>query len=190
MDRFQPSPKVREIRERLDHPVIDSDGHLVELRPVAMEYIAKAGGADMARRFAEEQRSTFLSRDWYGLPPAERLPFQDGDCDCEPDAAGGMLEGIVPGHRPVPRLGGQLLRRPDIDRVRGAMPPCRLRTVRHDPHLSRETPRVAGKMIDTCGPSRAPSGSNRGGHLCYAAARRPQHRPTPRGAAAPCCANP
>ena len=73
MDRFQPSPKVREIRERLDHPVIDSDGHLVELRPVAMEYIAKAGGADMARRFAEEQRSTFLSRDWYGLPPAERM---------------------------------------------------------------------------------------------------------------------
>jgi predicted TIM-barrel fold metal-dependent hydrolase len=73
VDRFQPRPKVREIRERLDHPVIDSDGHLVELRPVAMEYISKAGGADMARRFAEEQRSTFLSRDWYGLPQAERM---------------------------------------------------------------------------------------------------------------------
>jgi predicted TIM-barrel fold metal-dependent hydrolase len=73
MDRFPPSPTVTRIRERLGHPVIDSDGHLVELRPVAMEYIVKAGGADMARRFTEEQRSTFLSRDWYGLSDAERM---------------------------------------------------------------------------------------------------------------------
>src|SRR5262249_30068988 len=53
--------------------VIDSDGHLVELRPVAMEYIAKAGGADMAARVVQEQRSTSLSRDWYGLTRAERV---------------------------------------------------------------------------------------------------------------------
>jgi predicted TIM-barrel fold metal-dependent hydrolase len=72
VDRFRPSPKVAEIRKRLGHPVIDSDGHLVELRPVLLDYIAKAGGSDMPRRFAEEQRSTFLSRDWYGLSPAER----------------------------------------------------------------------------------------------------------------------
>src|SRR6516165_3466679 len=73
MDTFRPSAKVAAIRERLGHPVIDSDGHLVELRPVAMEYIARAGGAGMAERFAEEQRSTFLSRDWYGLSEAERM---------------------------------------------------------------------------------------------------------------------
>ena len=71
-DRFSPSPAVARIREALGHPVIDSDGHLLELRPVAMEYIAKAGGGDMVRRFYEEQRSTFLSRDWYGLSDAER----------------------------------------------------------------------------------------------------------------------
>jgi predicted TIM-barrel fold metal-dependent hydrolase len=73
MERFEPSPSVAKIREQLDHPVIDSDGHLVEVRPVAMEYIANVGGADTARRFAEEQRSTFLSRDWYGLSPSERM---------------------------------------------------------------------------------------------------------------------
>jgi len=72
MDDFAVSPAVARIREQLGHPVIDSDGHLVEVRPVAMEYIARAGGADMARRFAEEQRSTFLSRDWYGLTDDER----------------------------------------------------------------------------------------------------------------------
>ena len=73
MEQFRPNPNVARIRERLAHPVIDSDGHLVELRPVAMEYIVKAGGADMRRRFVEEQRSTFLSRDWYGLSQAERM---------------------------------------------------------------------------------------------------------------------
>ena len=38
-----------------------------------MEYIARAGGSDIAQRFAEEQRATFLSRDWYGLSEAERM---------------------------------------------------------------------------------------------------------------------
>ncbi len=73
MERFSPSPTIAKIRERLDHPVIDSDGHLVELRPVAMEYIVEAGGADMAKRVLEEQRSTSLSREWYGLSQAERM---------------------------------------------------------------------------------------------------------------------
>jgi predicted TIM-barrel fold metal-dependent hydrolase len=72
VDRFDPSAEVARIRARLDHPVIDSDGHLLEVRPVAMEYIAAAGGSDIAKRFTDEQRSTFLSRDWYGLSDAER----------------------------------------------------------------------------------------------------------------------
>jgi predicted TIM-barrel fold metal-dependent hydrolase len=72
-DRFEPNPRVAAIRERLDHPVIDSDGHLVEVRPIAMEYITRAGGRDMAKRFAEEQRRTFLSREWYGLSDADRM---------------------------------------------------------------------------------------------------------------------
>jgi predicted TIM-barrel fold metal-dependent hydrolase len=73
MERFPPHPKIARIRARLDHPVIDSDGHLLEHRPVAMEYIAKAGGADMAARVAEQQRSTSLSREWYGLSRAQRM---------------------------------------------------------------------------------------------------------------------
>ena len=73
MERFHPNPRTVRIREQLGHPVIDCDGHLLELRPVAMEYIVKAGGANMVKRFYEEQRSTFLSRDWYGLSPADRV---------------------------------------------------------------------------------------------------------------------
>ncbi len=71
--RYAPSPRVTEIRERLGHPVIDSDGHLVELQPVAMEYIEQAGGAEVARRVTDAQRSTSLSREWYGLSRQERM---------------------------------------------------------------------------------------------------------------------
>jgi predicted TIM-barrel fold metal-dependent hydrolase len=70
---FPIGPAVRRIREQLDHPVIDSDGHLLELRPAAMDYIERAGGADIRKRFSEEQRATFLSRDWYGLTDRERM---------------------------------------------------------------------------------------------------------------------
>jgi hypothetical protein len=73
MHTFEPSPRVVELRAGLDHPVIDSDGHLVEVRPVAMEYIERAGGSGIAQRFTEEQRATFLSRDWYGLSDTERM---------------------------------------------------------------------------------------------------------------------
>jgi len=33
-----------EIRSRLKHPVIDSDGHFSEYVPVVTEYITKVGG--------------------------------------------------------------------------------------------------------------------------------------------------
>jgi predicted TIM-barrel fold metal-dependent hydrolase len=73
MERFQASAKVAEIRKKLNHPVIDSDGHLQEFQPIAMEYIVKAGGSDMAQRFIEQRRGTFLSSEWYGLSDAERM---------------------------------------------------------------------------------------------------------------------
>src|SRR5688572_18250517 len=74
MQPFQMNSKVASIRERLDHPVIDSDGHLREFTPVVMEYVAKAGGRGILARFSEERESTlYLSRDWYGLSHAERV---------------------------------------------------------------------------------------------------------------------
>ena len=73
MEGYSPGARVAEIRSRLGHPVIDSDGHLLEHRPVAMEYIAAAAGADMAARVLEQQRATSLSRDWYGVSQAERM---------------------------------------------------------------------------------------------------------------------
>ena len=38
--------RVRALREKLDHPVVDADGHLIESLPVLLEYVKRVGGAD------------------------------------------------------------------------------------------------------------------------------------------------
>jgi hypothetical protein len=44
------SSKSAEIRGRLNHPVIDADGHWVEYPPALNEYVARELGADGVRR--------------------------------------------------------------------------------------------------------------------------------------------
>jgi predicted TIM-barrel fold metal-dependent hydrolase len=62
-----------EIRARLDHPVIDCDGHLHEMSPLVLEYLAEVGGHDLARRFQEFQRANgFGFRAWLGKSLEER----------------------------------------------------------------------------------------------------------------------
>jgi hypothetical protein len=34
MTNYEPSDGVRRIRDQLDHPIIDSDGHLIEFLPL------------------------------------------------------------------------------------------------------------------------------------------------------------
>ncbi len=48
------SRKVRALRERLDHPVVDADGHLIEPQPLFHQYLAKVGGAEMPQRYRRE----------------------------------------------------------------------------------------------------------------------------------------
>ena len=43
-----PSQKVR---AQLDHPIIDADGHTVELVPVLMDYLKEVGGSKMPERY-------------------------------------------------------------------------------------------------------------------------------------------
>ena len=54
---YVPSDEVRDIRSRLDHPVIDSDGHLIEYVPLVRDFIAEEAGEDVARRFDRMTRS-------------------------------------------------------------------------------------------------------------------------------------
>lgn len=39
------------IRAKLDHPIIDSDGHIVEILPVLLDFVKQVGGADMVKTF-------------------------------------------------------------------------------------------------------------------------------------------
>ena len=38
------------LRARLGHPVIDTDGHMVELFPVIFEYLKQVGGPEMTEK--------------------------------------------------------------------------------------------------------------------------------------------
>jgi hypothetical protein len=69
--------KSAAVRARLNHPVIDSDGHTVEFEPGVMEYVAKVGGAKMVERY-KTCRSTGMAASigalfgWNRLSPDQR----------------------------------------------------------------------------------------------------------------------
>jgi predicted TIM-barrel fold metal-dependent hydrolase len=58
---FIPGDDVAEIRRRLEHPVIDADGHLVEFMPLVLDCLHEVAGAGVADRFVEFRRSPFTS---------------------------------------------------------------------------------------------------------------------------------
>ena len=62
--------KSARVRAQLDHPVIDADGHWVELFPVFFEFIEEAGSAAHVDRFRARYGHRF--HDWYALPDEER----------------------------------------------------------------------------------------------------------------------
>ncbi|MDZ4278692.1 MAG: amidohydrolase family protein [Dehalococcoidia bacterium] len=47
---------VRELRSKIDHPVVDGDGHIVESWPVFFRYLAKVGGSEAQEHFVREMR--------------------------------------------------------------------------------------------------------------------------------------
>jgi hypothetical protein len=81
------------VRERLDHPVIDADGHTIEFGPGVAEKLRELAGDDAARRFQgagefgwyrmpEQRRDTRLVRPpWWALP-AENTRPSDGEHRC------------------------------------------------------------------------------------------------------------
>jgi predicted TIM-barrel fold metal-dependent hydrolase len=59
------------IRERLNHPIIDSDGHVAEFEPAFFDYLRSVAGATMVERFKSLPDSPLRFR-WYQLSPEER----------------------------------------------------------------------------------------------------------------------
>jgi predicted TIM-barrel fold metal-dependent hydrolase len=48
--------RVKALRAKLDHPVIDGDGHLIEPAPLFRHYLDKVGGTDLVHRYQHELR--------------------------------------------------------------------------------------------------------------------------------------
>ncbi|MSP67833.1 MAG: amidohydrolase [Alphaproteobacteria bacterium] len=75
--------RAGKIRASLDHPVVDSDGHMIEFVPAIIDYVRQVAGPAMVERYvaflkggpahsfevAGERRAT----GWHGMTPAERL---------------------------------------------------------------------------------------------------------------------
>jgi predicted TIM-barrel fold metal-dependent hydrolase len=85
---FAPPEEIRAIRGRLEHPVIDADGHAIEYLPVVRDVLRKQAGDDavaalermtnagsLIRQLTPEQRrAAGMSRmTWWGLPTRNTL---------------------------------------------------------------------------------------------------------------------
>ena len=61
------------VKGMLNHPVIDADGHWLEVQPVFLDYLKDIAGPELAHRYAAEGAGGNLhSRGWYNLSQVER----------------------------------------------------------------------------------------------------------------------
>ena len=108
MSKANPSPS-RELRKRLNHPVIDTDGHMVELFPVIFDYIKQVGGPEMSEKmFTSLRRQN--NRSWYEMDHAQRRhhnlirpAFWAAPAENTTDLATAMLPKLM--HERLPEMG-------------------------------------------------------------------------------------
>ena len=61
----------RRVRRGLKHPVVDADGHWLELQPIFFDYLAQVAGPGYVDRYAKQAASHY-GFDWYKVTPEER----------------------------------------------------------------------------------------------------------------------
>ncbi len=90
-----------EIRASLDHPVVDTDGHMMEHLPVFLDYLKDVAGADMVGRFVAKSNET-RENSWHVLSPEERRdqrvarpPFWQSPARNTVDRATAMLPRMI-----------------------------------------------------------------------------------------------
>ena len=102
-----PTPST-DLRNRLDHPVVDVDGHMVEFFPVFFDYLKQVGGGDMV----DQMWSTFTkqNRNWHKIDAAERRrygvmrpAFWAAPSENTTDRATAMLPRLM--HERLPEMG-------------------------------------------------------------------------------------
>ena len=63
------SSKSAAVRARLQHPVIDGDGHWLEPLPVFLDYLKDVAGSSVVDKFVKRAKDVA----WYDLAPEERM---------------------------------------------------------------------------------------------------------------------
>jgi predicted TIM-barrel fold metal-dependent hydrolase len=69
------STRSADVRARVGHPIIDSDGHVVEFEPALLDYIRDVGGNQILERYKTAFDTAFYFR-WNHITPAERREFR------------------------------------------------------------------------------------------------------------------
>ena len=71
---------VARIKASIDHPIIDGDGHLLELMPLVFDHVRELAGEDVMRRLQDFNRARFTANEGYvpvrvfhGLPAENTL---------------------------------------------------------------------------------------------------------------------
>src|SRR5947199_315182 len=64
--------KSAAVRARLDHPVIDGDGHWLEPVPIFLDYLREVAEPSVVEGF-RKMATAHIDRGWYDMTPAERL---------------------------------------------------------------------------------------------------------------------
>ena len=63
---YSRASKSAAVRARLDHPVIDGDGHWLEPLPIFLDFLRDVAGPTVVDKFVKRAKDTA----WYALPPA------------------------------------------------------------------------------------------------------------------------
>jgi predicted TIM-barrel fold metal-dependent hydrolase len=96
---YERSAEVSEIRRRIDHPIVDGDGHIIEFLPLVRDILVDLAGSAIAERFdvvvdsgrlmqtlspAQRREMALMRIPWWGIPTRNTL-----------DRATAMLPGLL-----------------------------------------------------------------------------------------------
>ena len=88
MNAYERSREVAEIRGRIDHPIVDGDGHIIEYLPLVRDILVEVGGRSAAEAFdlvvdggrlmqtlspAQRREMALMRIPWWGIPTRNTL---------------------------------------------------------------------------------------------------------------------
>ena len=64
-----------DVRAKLNHPVVDADGHMLEFTPLFLDHLDVVGGPDIVERFIARSKQNREAM-WYALTPEQRAEYR------------------------------------------------------------------------------------------------------------------